>query len=115
MPLFARLSATDWTDGGWAPDDSVRLAKLPAERGTDLIDASSGGNTPHAQIPVGPGYQVPFAERIRAEDIVAGEQADVVFLARALLRDPHWPLRAANTLGADVPWPDQYARAKSWH
>ncbi len=133
VPLFARLSATDWTEGGWTADDSVRLAKLLAERGIDLIDASSGGNTPNPDIPVGPGYQVPFAERIRAEaglptgavgmitdpqqaeEILQNEQADAVFLARALLRDPHWPLRAANALGADVPWPDQYARAKSWH
>ncbi|KDN16333.1 NADH:flavin oxidoreductase/NADH oxidase [Amycolatopsis rifamycinica] len=133
VPLFARLSATDWTDDGWTADDSVRLAKLLAERGIDLIDTSTGGNTPHPDIPVGPGYQVPFAERIRtesglptgavgmitdphqAEEIVSGERADAVFLARALLRDPHWPLRAANALGADVPWPAQYARAKSWH
>lgn len=133
VPLFARLSATDWTDDGWTLDDSVRLAKLLAERGIDLIDTSSGGNTPNPDIPVGPGYQVPFAERIRtetglltgavgmitnpqqAEDIIAGGEADAVFLARALLRDPHWPLRAANTLEADVRWPDQYARAKSWH
>jgi 2,4-dienoyl-CoA reductase-like NADH-dependent reductase (Old Yellow Enzyme family) len=133
VPLFARLSATDWTDDGWTLDESVRLAKLLAERGIDLIDTSSGGNTPNPDIPVGPGYQVPFAERIRAEtglptgavgmitnpqqaeDIIAGGEADVVFLARALLRDPHWPLRAANTLEADVRWPDQYARAKSWH
>ncbi|MGW4060356.1 NADH:flavin oxidoreductase/NADH oxidase [Amycolatopsis sp. NPDC004747] len=133
VPLFARLSATDWTDGGWTVEDSVRLAKLLGERGIDLIDTSSGGNTPHPDIPVGPGYQVPFAERIRAESglptgavgmitdphqaeaVIAGEQADAVFLARAMLRDPHWPLRAANALGADVRWPDQYARAKSWH
>ena len=133
VPLFARLSATDWTDDGWTLDESVRLTKLLAERGIDLIDTSSGGNTPNPDIPVGPGYQVPFAERIRtetglptgavgmitnpqqAEDIIAGGEADAVFLARALLRDPHWPLRAANTLEADVRWPDQYARAKSWH
>lgn len=133
VPLFARLSATDWTDDGWTLDESVRLAKLLAERGIDLIDTSSGGNVPNPDIPVGPGYQVPFAERIRteaglptgavgmitnpqqAEDIITDGEADAVFLARALLRDPHWPLRAANTLGADVRWPDQYARAKSWH
>ncbi|RSD19634.1 NADH:flavin oxidoreductase/NADH oxidase [Amycolatopsis eburnea] len=133
LPLFARLSATDWADGGWTADDSVRLAKLLAERGIDLIDTSTGGNVPNPDIPVGPGYQVPFAERIRAEaglptgavgmitdphqaeEILERDQADVVFLARALLRDPHWPLRAANVLGADVRWPDQYARAKSWH
>lgn len=131
VPLFAHLSATDWTDGDWTVDDSVRLAKLPAERGEDLIDTSPGGNTPHPDIPVGPCYQVPFAERIRTEtglptaavgmitdprqteDVIAGERADAVFLARALLRDPHWPVRTANTLDADVPWPAQYARAKS--
>jgi 2,4-dienoyl-CoA reductase-like NADH-dependent reductase (Old Yellow Enzyme family) len=133
VPLFARLSSSDWTEGGWTIEDSVRLTKLLAERGVDLVDASSGGNTPNPDIPVGPGYQVPFAARIRtdtglptgavgmitdpeqAEEIVASGSADAVFLARALLRDPHWPLRAANVLGADVRWPDQYARAKSWH
>ncbi|WP_308431722.1 NADH:flavin oxidoreductase/NADH oxidase [Amycolatopsis acidiphila] len=133
VPVFARLSATDWVEGGWTIDDSVRVAKLLAERGIDLIDASTGGNHPKPDIPVGPGYQVPFAERIRteagmptgavgmitepeqADEIVASGAADGVFLARALLRDPHWPLRAAHTLGDDVRWPDQYARAKSWH
>lgn len=133
VPLFARLSATDWTEGGWTADESVRLTKLLAERGVDLIDTSSGGNTPNPDIPVGPGYQVPFADRIRAEtglptaavgmitdphqaeEIVTSGSADAVFLARALLRDPHWPLRAANALGGEVRWPDQYARAKSWH
>jgi 2,4-dienoyl-CoA reductase-like NADH-dependent reductase (Old Yellow Enzyme family) len=131
--LFARLSSSDWTEGGWTIEDSVRLTKLLAERGVDLIDASSGGNTPNPDIPVGPGYQVPFAARIRtetgvptgsvgmitdpeqAEEIVASGSADAVFLARALLRDPHWPLRAANVLDGEVRWPDQYARAKSWH
>ena len=107
--------------------------KLLDERGVDLIDASSGGNVPNPDIPVGPGYQVPFAERIRAEAgiatsavgmitepeqaerIIADGQADVVFLARAMLRDPHWALRAAHTLGADIRWVDQYARASNWH
>lgn len=133
VPLFARLSSSDWTEGGWTIEDSVRLTKLLAERGVDLVDASSGGNTPNPDIPVGPGYQVPFAARIRtetglptgavgmitdpeqAEEIVASGSADAVFLARALLRDPHWPLRAANVLGGEVRWPNQYARAKSWH
>ncbi|GHF65874.1 NADH:flavin oxidoreductase/NADH oxidase [Amycolatopsis bartoniae] len=133
VPLFARLSATDWVDGGWTVEDSVLLAKLLRERGVDLIDASTGGNVPKASIPVGPGYQVPFADRIRAEaglpaaavgmitepehaeKVVASGAADAVFLGRALLRDPHWPLRAAHALGAGVRWPDQYARAKSWH
>jgi 2,4-dienoyl-CoA reductase-like NADH-dependent reductase (Old Yellow Enzyme family) len=133
VPVFARISATDWTDDGWTIDDSVRLVKLLAERGVDLVDTSSGGNTPNPEIPLGPGYQVPFAERIRsetgvptgavgminepehAEQIVTNGSADAVFLARALLRDPHWPLRAAHALSADVPWADQYLRAKSWH
>jgi len=132
-PVLTRLSASDWTEGGWGIEDSVRLAKLLDERGVDLIDTSSGGNVPNPDIPVGPGYQVHFAERIRAEagiatgavgmindpeqaeKIIADGQADVVFLARAMLRDPHWALRAAHTLGADIRWADQYARAKNWH
>ncbi|HEY1569926.1 MAG TPA: NADH:flavin oxidoreductase/NADH oxidase [Pseudonocardiaceae bacterium] len=131
-PLFARLSATDWVAGGWTVDDAVALSRLLAERGVDLIDASSGGNDLRAEIPLSPGYQVPFAARVRAEAdvptgavglitdadqaerIIAGGEADVVFLARALLRDPHWALRAAHTLGAEVAWPDQYARASHW-
>jgi 2,4-dienoyl-CoA reductase-like NADH-dependent reductase (Old Yellow Enzyme family) len=132
-PVFARLSASDWAKSGWTIEDSVHLAGLLADRGVDLIDTSSGGNTPDASIPVGPGYQVPFAERIRseamiatgavgmitaadqAEEILASGAADVVFLARAMLRDPHWALRAANTLGEDIAWPSQYARARNWH
>jgi 2,4-dienoyl-CoA reductase-like NADH-dependent reductase (Old Yellow Enzyme family) len=130
-PLLVRLSTTDWTDGGWTIDDSVRLARLLAERGVDLIDSSSGGNNPDARIPVGPGYQVPFAARIRAdadiatgavgmitdaeqaERVIDGGEADVVFLARAMLRDPHWALRAAHELNADVDWADQYLRARN--
>jgi 2,4-dienoyl-CoA reductase-like NADH-dependent reductase (Old Yellow Enzyme family) len=134
VPVLARISATDWTEGGWDGDDSVALARALAEAGADLVDTSSGGNVAHAEIPVGPGYQVPFAERIRseagvptgavglitdpaqAEKVLATGQADVVLLARALLRDPHWPLRAAHELGADedVTWPAQYARAARW-
>jgi 2,4-dienoyl-CoA reductase-like NADH-dependent reductase (Old Yellow Enzyme family) len=134
VPVLARISATDWTDGGWDEEDSVALARALADAGADLVDTSSGGNTPHADIPVGPGYQVPFAERIRretgvptgavgmisepaqAEKVIATGQADVVLLARALLRDPHWPLRAAHELGVDdeVFWPEQYARAARW-
>ncbi len=134
VPVLARISATDWTDGGWDEDDSVALARALADAGADLVDTSTGGNSPHADIPVGPGYQVPFAERIRretgvptgavgmisepahAEKVVATGQADVVLLARALLRDPHWPLRAAHELGVDdeVTWPEQYARAARW-
>lgn len=129
-PLLARLSATDWVDGGWTGDDSVRLAGLLAERGVDLVDASTGGAVPDAKIPVRAGYQVPFARRIRAEaavptgtvgmitspeqadEIVSSGSADVVLLARELLRDPHWPLHAADRLHADSLWPKQYARAR---
>ena len=131
LPLFVRISATDWTDGGWDLAQSIELCKLLKESGVDLIDCSSGGNVAVAKIPVGPGYQVPLAEAIRrevsiptgavgmitdaqqAEQIVASGQADVVLLARQLLRDPYWPLHAARELGADVAWPNQYARAKS--
>jgi 2,4-dienoyl-CoA reductase-like NADH-dependent reductase (Old Yellow Enzyme family) len=130
VPLFTRLSATDWDDDGWTADDSVRLARLLADIGVDLIDTSTAGNTAKPQIPLGPGYQVPFAQRIRteakvstgavglitepqqAEQIVATGAADVVFLARALLRDPHWPLNAARVLGGDIEWPNQYQRAR---
>jgi 2,4-dienoyl-CoA reductase-like NADH-dependent reductase (Old Yellow Enzyme family) len=130
FPVIVRISATDWTEGGWTPDDSVQLSTWLRDRGVDLIDASTGGNVPRASIPVGPGYQVEFAERIRrevgiatgavglittpaeAEAIVANEQADLVLLAREELRDPYFPLRAAHELGADVAWPVQYERAK---
>jgi 2,4-dienoyl-CoA reductase-like NADH-dependent reductase (Old Yellow Enzyme family) len=129
-PLVLRISASDWVEGGWSGDDSVVLAKEAAARGVDLVDCSSGGNSADAQIPVGPGYQVPFAAQVRrdagvptgavglitepaqAEQIVAEGSADVVLLARELLRDPHWPLHAAEALGGDVPWPVQYVRAR---
>jgi 2,4-dienoyl-CoA reductase-like NADH-dependent reductase (Old Yellow Enzyme family) len=129
FPLWVRISATDWTDGGWTIEDSVALAAQLKERGVDLIDCSSGGNLPQAKIPLGPGYQVPFAERIRretgimtgavglitepeqAEDIVHHGRADVVLLARQLLRDPYWPLHAAKALGEPVSPPVQYLRA----
>jgi 2,4-dienoyl-CoA reductase-like NADH-dependent reductase (Old Yellow Enzyme family) len=131
MPLLVRISATDWVEGGWTVDESVRLSALLREDGADLVDVSSGGNAP-AEIPVEAGYQVPFARRIRheagvptgavglitepkqAEDVLADGSADVVLLARALLRDPHWPLRAAHELGDDdaVRWPPQYLRAR---
>ncbi|HET9505759.1 MAG TPA: NADH:flavin oxidoreductase/NADH oxidase [Hymenobacter sp.] len=130
FPVVVRISATDWTEGGWTPDDSVQLAAWLRDRGVDLIDASTGGNVPRASIPVGPGYQVEFAERIRrevgiatgavglittpaeAEAIVANEQADLVLLGREELRDPYFPLRAAHELGAEAAWPVQYERAK---
>jgi 2,4-dienoyl-CoA reductase-like NADH-dependent reductase (Old Yellow Enzyme family) len=130
LPLFARLSCADWVEGGWTLEDSIALACLLREDGVDLIDCSSGGNVPRAQIPVGPGYQVQFAETIKretgiataavglitepeqADAIVYNEQADLIALARAELRDPYWALNAAGALGADVPWPLQYERAK---
>jgi 2,4-dienoyl-CoA reductase-like NADH-dependent reductase (Old Yellow Enzyme family) len=130
LPLFARLSCTDWAEGGWDLAQSIELARALKDAGVDLIDCSSGGLVPDAKIPVGPGYQVPFAEAIRreagiatgavgmitgarqAEGILANGQADVVLIARELLRDPNWPLRAAAELGAAVEWPLQYARAK---
>jgi 2,4-dienoyl-CoA reductase-like NADH-dependent reductase (Old Yellow Enzyme family) len=128
-PLFVRISATDWVDGGWDIHQSADLARQLKGFGVDLIDCSSGGLVPQARIPVGPGYQTPFAERIRreagiltgavgmitspsqAEYIVAGGQADAVLLARELLRDPYWPLRAARELGQPISWPAQYLRA----
>ena len=128
LPLFARISATDWVEGGWDVEHSVEFSRWLKGRGVDLVDCSSGGLVPGARIPVGPGYQVPFAERIRreagvatgavglitepeqAEEIVSEGRADVVFLARAELRDPYWPLHAARQLGAEAPWPVQYAR-----
>ena len=131
LPLFVRVSASDWIDGGWTIEDSVRLAQTLKTLGVDLIDASSGGIAPHAHIPIGPGYQVPFASRIRkeagiatgavgmitdadqAQRIIESGEADVVLLARELLRQPYWPLLASVKLGrADVPWPKQYERAK---
>ncbi len=129
MPLFLRISATDWVNDGWTIDDSVELARAVRPLGVDLIDCSSGGSTPHAEIPVRPGYQVPFAERIRreagiltgavglitepeqADNILCDGSADLVFLAREFLREPYWPIKAAHALGTAVPLPVQYARA----
>jgi 2,4-dienoyl-CoA reductase-like NADH-dependent reductase (Old Yellow Enzyme family) len=129
LPLFVRISATDWADGGWSPDESVELARRLGEHGVDLIDVSSGGQVPHARIPVGPGFQVPFAARIRreagiptaavgmitdpqqADGIIANGEADMVLLAREMLRDPYWPLHAASALGETASWPVQYLRA----
>ncbi len=133
LPLFVRISSTDWAENGWTDSDSVALAGHLRAHGVDLIDCSSGGLVPHASIPVGPGYQVPFAARIRAEaaiptaavgmitdpqqanEIVAEEKADLVLLARAMLRDPYWPLHAAEALGESVSWPTQYLRAAPRH
>jgi 2,4-dienoyl-CoA reductase-like NADH-dependent reductase (Old Yellow Enzyme family) len=129
-PLFLRISATDWVEGGWTIEDSVRLAGVVKERGVDLIDCSSGGNAAAAKIVARPGYQVPFAKAVRqagiptgavgiivtaeqAEGILAAGDADLIFIARELLRDPYFPLRAASAPGfEDIPWPVQYERAK---
>ena len=129
-PLFVRISATDWVEGGWSLDDSVALARRLKTAGVDLVDCSSGGSAPHAKIPVGPGYQAPLAAAIRkevgvatgavgmvtspeqAEQILATGQADAVLMARELLRNPYWPLMAARKLGAAVEWPRQYLRAR---
>lgn len=129
LPLFLRISATDWIDGGWDIEQSVVLARLLKQIGVDLIDCSSGGNVPHAKIPVGPGYQTGLAERIRreagimtgavgmiisavqADHIIGTGQADAVIMAREFLRDPYWPLRAASELDQPIAWPVQYLRA----
>jgi 2,4-dienoyl-CoA reductase-like NADH-dependent reductase (Old Yellow Enzyme family) len=129
LPLFVRISATDWVDGGWDIEQSIALARRLRESGVDLVDCSSGGAVAHARIPLAPGYQVPFAERIRreagvatgavglitepahAEAIVRDGQADCVLIARQMLRDPYWPLHAAQALGEPAAWPAQYLRA----
>jgi 2,4-dienoyl-CoA reductase-like NADH-dependent reductase (Old Yellow Enzyme family) len=128
-PLFVRISASDWVEGGWSVQESVALAPLLAARGVDLIDCSSGGLDPDQQITLGPGYQVPFAEAVRStgiptaavglltepkqvQDVLVAGQADAVLLAREQLRDPYWPLRAAAELGEDITWPAQYDRAR---
>lgn len=128
-PVFVRISATDWAEGGWDLPQSIEFAKRLKAAGIDLIDCSSGGMVPHAEIPTGPGYQVPFAEAIRkeaavatgavgmitdprqAEEILAKEQADAVLIGRAMLRDPYWAYHAAKTLGEEIRWPKQYGRA----
>lgn len=130
LPIMVRISATDWADGGWTIEESVQLAARLKARGVDLIDCSSGGLAAHQQLTIGPGYQVPFARRIRqessvataavgliteathAEQIVASGDADMVFLARELLRNPRWPLHAAHQLGATCAWPAPYLRAR---
>jgi 2,4-dienoyl-CoA reductase-like NADH-dependent reductase (Old Yellow Enzyme family) len=130
LPIFVRISATDWMENGWDIDQSVVLALHLKEIGIDLIDCSSGFAVPDEPVPFGPGFQVPFAARVRAEagiasgavglitepaqaeQIVATGQADVVLLGRQMLRDPYWPLHAAKMLHAEAPWPNQYLRAK---
>jgi len=129
LPLFVRISAADWVPGGWDVDEAVELARRLPGLGVDVVDVSSGGTAPRAQIPFGPGYQTGFAERIRreagvstatvglitsatqADHIVRTGQADLVVLARAMLRNPYWPLAAAAELGHDIAWPSQYLRA----
>ncbi len=130
LPLWVRISATDWVEGGWTLEDSMQLALLLSPLGVDLFDCSSGGNSPLQQIPVGPGYQAPFAADIRTksgmataavglltsavqcEEIIARGQADMVLLAREMLRNPYFPLQAAHELGGHADWPNPYLRAK---
>ncbi|HUJ25142.1 MAG TPA: NADH:flavin oxidoreductase/NADH oxidase [Myxococcales bacterium] len=130
LPLFVRISATDWAGGGWDVEQSIELSRRLKPEGVDLIDCSSGGLVPGAKIPLGPGYQTQFAERVRreggiatgavglirsafqAEHVLRTGQADVVILAREFLRNPHWPLAAARELGAQASWPVQYERAR---
>lgn len=130
LPLFVRISATDWAEGGWNIEESVKLSKILKEKGVDLIDVSSGGLVSHQKITLGPGYQVPFAgsikketgiltgavglitEAIQAEEIVATGKADLVLFARESLRNPNLALDFAKELGADISWPKQYERAK---
>ncbi len=129
LPLFIRISATDWAEGGWDVDQSVELAKQLAPLGVDLVDCSSAGLTQDQKIVAGPGFQVPFSERIRRDakvmtstvglietkeqvaEILANSKSDLVFMAREFLRDPYWPLRAARELKQTVSWPVQYLRA----
>lgn len=129
LPLFVRISSTDWVENGWNIDESVDLARQLKPLGVDLIDCSSGGNIATAKIPLGPGYQTPFSARIKSEagiltgavglitaaaqadHIIRTGQADLVLLAREMLRDPYWPLRAARELGVPAPYPVQYARS----
>lgn len=129
LPVFFRVSASDWQDGGWDLEQSIELARRLKSLGVDVIDVSSGGNLPHAKIPVGPGYQIPFSAAIRkhagipttalgmitdavqAETVLSTEQADLIVLARELLRDPYWPRRAAQEMNFKLTPPVQYQRA----
>lgn len=131
LPLFVRISATDWAEGGWSPEESVKLSEILKEKGVDLIDVSSGGLVSHQQIPLHPNYQVPFAEKIKkeasiltgavglithavqAEEILKNNQADLVLFARESLRNPNLPLAFAKDLDEDIQWPKQYERAKN--
>lgn len=132
QPLFVRISATEWVDNGWDENDSVALAKMLQKEGVDVIDCSSGGNSNEQKIPVGPLYQVPFSEKIKqeagiltaavgmitnvhqAEQILKEEKADLIIMARQLLREPYFPLHAARELEVKVQWPDQYERAEKY-
>lgn len=129
LPLLVRISVTDWVEGAWDVEQSLELVHQLMPLGVDLIDCSSGGTVPHARIPIGAGYQTRFAEQLRretggktaavglitspvqADHIIRSGQADLVLLARELLRDPYWPLRAARELGNLIPWPAQYVRS----
>ncbi|RNL78135.1 NADPH dehydrogenase NamA [Sinomicrobium pectinilyticum] len=131
LPIFVRISATDWAEGGWNPEESVALTNILKEKGVDLIDVSTGGLVPHQKIPVGPGYQLPFASKIKketgmltsavgmitdaaqAETILVNGDADLVMIARELLRDPYFPIHAARKLNTDISLPVQYERAWS--
>lgn len=130
LPLFVRISATDYAEGGWNINEAVQLSAVLKTKGVDLIDCSSGGLIPYAKMPLGPGYQVAFAEKIRreagiltgavglitevsqAEAILAGEEADLILIARESLREPYFALKAASVLGDTISWPVQYVRAK---
>jgi 2,4-dienoyl-CoA reductase-like NADH-dependent reductase (Old Yellow Enzyme family) len=130
MPVLLRLSATDYKEGGWDQDQTAEISKWATDAGVDLIDISSGGLVTGVKIPSGPGYQVPFAEYVseriknpvsavgqitepkQAEEILASGLVDVVMIARASLRDPYWPLRAASELGVEISWPKQYSRGR---
>ena len=129
LPIFVRISSTDYTDGGWSLDESIELAYLLKEAGADLVDCSSGGNIYNARIPAAPGYQVLFADTLRktgiktgavglitsahqAEEILREGKADLVLMGRELLRNPYFPLQTAKISGEVIQWPVQYLRAK---
>ena len=130
LPVFVRISATEWVDGGWNEADSIGLAKILQTKGVDLLDCSSGGNVPNVRITVKPLYQLSLSANIKkstgiltgavglittpeeAENIITNQEADLVFMAREFLRDPHFPQRAAFELNAETPWPKQYERAR---